>query len=338
MLLVFCLSLPVAVSGAVYPGFKSLGIWNAEKNLRLDLAVWYPSGRKPFSVKYNDWEFRAARGAVPSPGKHPAIVLSHDSGGSRFSHHVLASQLASRGFVVIAPTHYGDNEYQMDFLFSTRHMQSRIWEIHNILDLMETHDDLAGMIRSDRIFFVGIGAGGTAAFLAAGAFLDAAGWKNACASESADVDNQTVSAYCERWARERLDRMAFAQDLRFDGFDSRFQKVVAIMPHYGMFLTNRSLRAVRTPCVWITTSQGGEKLLRKSELSALLKIFSLPEADTASLRSPCADPELSSVPELCSPELSQKQKMLQERLAAALALIFSEAEEDRTDMPKTILR
>ena len=42
-------------------------------------------------------------------GKHPLILLSHDSAGSRFSLHELASELARNGFVVLAFTHPGDN-------------------------------------------------------------------------------------------------------------------------------------------------------------------------------------------------------------------------------------
>ena len=51
----------------------------------------------------------ASRGAAPVEGQHPLVVLSHDSAGSRFSLHALASQLARNGFVVVAPTHAHDN-------------------------------------------------------------------------------------------------------------------------------------------------------------------------------------------------------------------------------------
>ena len=106
-----------AYAAPLQPGFKTLGIWDPTKNVRLDFAVWYPSRSAPFQVNYGDWNFSAARGRPPVEGKHPLILLSHDSAGSRFSLHELASELARNGFVVLAFTHPGDNVDDMGALF-----------------------------------------------------------------------------------------------------------------------------------------------------------------------------------------------------------------------------
>ena len=86
-LLTFLTLVCPAYAAPLQPGFKTLGIWEPTQNIRLDFAVWYPSRSTPFQVNYGDWSFSAARGRAPVEGKHPLILLSHDSAGSRFSLH-----------------------------------------------------------------------------------------------------------------------------------------------------------------------------------------------------------------------------------------------------------
>jgi predicted dienelactone hydrolase len=90
-------------------GFKTLGPWQAQSNTRADLAVWYPAGRAPSELRYGPWTIKAARNAKELPGRFPLVVVSHDSPGTRFSHHGSAETLAKSGFVVAAATHHGDN-------------------------------------------------------------------------------------------------------------------------------------------------------------------------------------------------------------------------------------
>ena len=139
-----CLALcfPAVAAPTLQPGFRTLGIWNPDTSVRMDLAVWYPARRSPSRVDYGDWVFSASRGAAPVEGQHPLVVLSHDSAGSRFSLHALASQLARNGFVVVAPTHAHDNVDSMDTLFTAPQVTRRARQINLALDIALSHPDV----------------------------------------------------------------------------------------------------------------------------------------------------------------------------------------------------
>ena len=175
-LLAFLILTCTAYAAPLQPGFKTLGIWDPAKNVRLDFAVWYPSRSAPFQVNYGDWNFSAARGRPPVEGKHPLILLSHDSAGSRFSLHELASELARNGFVVLAFTHPGDNVDDMGALFMPVQVTDRAKQLTQALDIALADPETAPLIDPDRIGVLGVGPGGTAAMLIAGARLDATGW------------------------------------------------------------------------------------------------------------------------------------------------------------------
>ena len=182
-LLAFLILTCTAYAAPLQPGFKTLGIWDPAKNVRLDFAVWYPSRSAPFQVNYGDWNFSAARGRPPVEGKHPLILLSHDSAGSRFSLHELASELARNGFVVLAFTHPGDNVDDMGALFMPVQVTDRAKQLTQALDIALADPETAPLIDPDRIGVLGVGPGGTAAMLIAGARLDATGWPIYCAGK-----------------------------------------------------------------------------------------------------------------------------------------------------------
>ena len=64
LLLLFQLFVPAraAVAADSYQvGFRTLGQWSADANLRLDVNIWYPSVRPPRTLNYAPWTVSAAR-------------------------------------------------------------------------------------------------------------------------------------------------------------------------------------------------------------------------------------------------------------------------------------
>ena len=159
ILLTFLTLVCPAYAAPLQPGFKTLGIWEPAQNIRLDFAVWYPSRSTPFQVNYGDWSFSAARGRAPVEGKHPLILLSHDSAGSRFSLHELASQLARNGFVVMAFTHPGDNVDEMGTLFMPAQVAGRAKQLTQALDIALANPETGPLIDPDPIGVLGVGPG-----------------------------------------------------------------------------------------------------------------------------------------------------------------------------------
>ena len=101
-LLCLFITVPALADNGYNPGFRTLGFWQQESGIRVDVNVWYPSVRAPRSLSYAPWTIRGARNGKPVPGRFPLILLSHPSSGTRFSFHDTAAALAARGFVVAA--------------------------------------------------------------------------------------------------------------------------------------------------------------------------------------------------------------------------------------------
>jgi predicted dienelactone hydrolase len=139
------------------PGFRTLGSWSTAEGLRLDVNVWYPSTRQARDLSYPPWEFSAARGGKPAEGRFPLLLLSHGTAGTRFSYHDTASWLASRGFVVAAPTHARDNMDNMDDLFSWRQLDARVRELYGVIDLLLADPETAPSVDAERIGVLGFG-------------------------------------------------------------------------------------------------------------------------------------------------------------------------------------
>jgi predicted dienelactone hydrolase len=72
-------------------------------------AVWYPTSAKPgFVLLGSSGAMLATDG--PVEGDHlPLVLVSHGTAGTALSHADTAMALAEKGFIVIAPTHLGDN-------------------------------------------------------------------------------------------------------------------------------------------------------------------------------------------------------------------------------------
>ena len=321
-LLAFLILTCTAYAAPLQPGFKTLGIWDPAKNVRLDFAVWYPSRSAPFQVNYGDWNFSAARGRPPVEGKHPLILLSHDSAGSRFSLHELASELARNGFVVLAFTHPGDNVDDMGALFMPVQVTDRAKQLTQALDIALADPETAPLIDPDRIGVLGVGPGGTAAMLIAGARLDATGWPIYCAGKEENAD-----PYCTPWARQRMGAFSTTPNLSAPYRDRRVRAAAAVSPSYAMMFTPASLSRIRIPLLLLRaertplyTLQHAERLLSAMPQPPQLGV--LPDADTASLMSSCGGNLDQTLPEMCLAVSPSRRKAIQAKMVAESAAFF----------------
>lgn len=201
----------LAASDIVHPGYRSLVTRLPGSHFRLDAAVWYPTSRKPSTVQAGSRTFRAARNAPPLPGPWPLIILSHDSSGSRFSHHDLATSLAEQGFIVAAPTHDGDNIEDMRLLFSDLQLPIRARQLSAVLDLVLEDPIIGPLADRRRVGLVAFGRTGSAGLLLAGAKLTPDIWDGYCARQNGA--NQP-SPYCDPFIADQMDGLIRAMRAR----------------------------------------------------------------------------------------------------------------------------
>lgn len=300
-----CFFLVLAVPAWAEPtytaGFQTVGIWESERGLRLDVTLWYPSRRAASDLTYDDWTFRAARGATPVAGRHPLILLSHDTAGSRFSLHYLAEALARSGFVVAAPTHSGDSMDDMRYMFSTSQLVVRARELSALLDALLAGEH-AAMIDLSRVGVVGIGPGASAALLLTGAVLDGSGWQSYCRRAGAS------DPYCSPWVLPRMDVMASESlEASRNLTDPRIKAAVLVAPAYGMLFSRRGLTNVRTPLLLLRADLDGinraphHAVAIQDALPVTPEFAVLEHTDKASLMAPCSPSLTRMIPDLCVP-------------------------------------
>lgn len=76
----------------------------------LAVALWYPTIGRPMPTTFVGGTLLSVVRDGPVYGEAlPLVVLSHGNNGSALSHVDLAMALANAGYIVVAPTHAGDN-------------------------------------------------------------------------------------------------------------------------------------------------------------------------------------------------------------------------------------
>lgn len=325
LLLLFQLFVPAraAVAADFYQvGFRTLGQWSADANLRLDVNIWYPSVRPPRTLNYAPWTVSAARNGKAVEGRFPLLLLSHASPGTRFSYHDTAARMASYGFVVAAPTHARDCMDDMSLLFTWRQLESRVRELSGVIDLLLNDAELAASIDKNRIGLLGFGTGGAAALLLGGALPDCLSWPDYCAR----AGQQDI--YCNRWARDRMDGICHSLPLTKSLADPRIKAVAAVAPGFGMLFSSASFRYFHPPLLLIAAENDA---MNRSELhvGSIARLMngkapyvSLPRADTGALMAPCPESLAAELPELCRSVSAEERNVIHQQMDDALSDFF----------------
>ncbi len=177
--------------------YRSLGVWDQSRGLRFDLAVWYPGGASGNSGVMDGRRFGAGHGR-PLPGFYPIILLSHDTAGNRFDSGDLAADLASQGFMVIVPTHDGDNIRDESKVFSFTNMVERPRLLLLALEAVLDNPDLGPLADESRIGLIGVGYGAISVMQLLGAKPDHTLLGTYCPK----VERRDI--FCSGWAGARM--------------------------------------------------------------------------------------------------------------------------------------
>lgn len=205
-----------------HPGFRTVGIWDPDRAFRMDVAVWYPSSRAPRDITLEGWNLTVSQNGPGVPGRYPVILLSHSAATSRLASHTLAAALARQGFMVIAPTHPGDNADETRGLFHAALFAERPNHLLLALDAVEKSPVLRPFMDRSRIGVLGVGAGAATALQLAGARPDLSLLATYCAPETAG------DPLCSNWSKlfhaRMLDEFAILIAREPDRFTPRIEK------------------------------------------------------------------------------------------------------------------
>ena len=323
--LALCCCLCPVGAGAVEThnvGFRTLGYWGGENGIRLDINVWYPTIRREKDLQFASWSIRAAHNGKPVEGRFPLIVVSHASPGMRYSYHDTCYSLASLGFVVAAPTHPRDCMDNMDLLYTWPQLATRARELGAAIDVLLDDRDISNSIDANRIGLLGFGSGGAAALLLGGALPTCDGWAGYC-----DTVPQG-GAYCNTWARARMDKLCTQLPLKQSLANTRFKAIAVAQPAFGMLFTGDAFRYFYPPLLIMAAERerisgyGRHAEAIARALGGKARYVRLKGADLGSLMAVCPDNLMDDLPELCRSVKPKERQAIHDAMHDALGDFF----------------
>jgi len=158
-------------------GQESIIFMDESRNRPLDTEIWYPTLDKLNTAVENEntripfFGIPSIRNATWMNKKFPTLLVSHGTGGNRFSLTWFAEHMVREGYIVIAVDHYGNtsfNKIPREFV--------KWWErpidIQYILSSLIAHPKYGSKIDTTRIGGVGFSLGGYTNIALAGGYVD----------------------------------------------------------------------------------------------------------------------------------------------------------------------
>lgn len=334
LLLLICSPYPSAAMGTheggeYKAGLQILALWEEGTNERIPVYVWYPSVRPEQSAFLEPYTISAAREGKPEEGKFPVILISHATAESGLSHHTTEQYLARKGFIVVAPTHPGDNIFDTSRLLTERQIIDRPRHLVMALDAMLAHPEIGPLADQTKIGMIGYGVGATAALLLTGAQPNTIGLRNYCTAA------QENDPYCSLWAQKRLAPMlvnpkgVMSPPAGTTWYDKRIRSIALIAPAYGMLFDASSFANFKTSAMLLEAENDVMNVPAfhaqhlRSLLSDKTPYFILVGATNYTLHSPCNERMSANFPTICKDPQGTDRKSILTTLNDILLRFFT---------------
>jgi predicted dienelactone hydrolase len=156
-------------------GEKTVVYTDSSRNRPIKAEVWYPTNEKDaLGERKTDLPFildATIRNATVINQKLPLIILSHGSGGNRFSLAWLAIALSRQGYMVASLDHWGGTFGNMIPKYYIRYWE-RPLDVSCLIAKLFTDSSMSSCIDKDKIGVIGYSFGGYTSLALAGADLD----------------------------------------------------------------------------------------------------------------------------------------------------------------------
>lgn len=217
-------------------GFQSLDIPGPAAK-PIALAIWYPSQGTPQARSMGTFsQDVASNGTIEGTGL-PLVLISHGTGGYKYSHHDTALALANAGFVVLALTHPGDNyadqSAAVDILERPKH-------IVMALDYMLKEWPQRERIAPSRVGLFGFSSGGFTALVSIGGQPDMGKVFTHCSAHPAHYACMLIAKHGD--GAKRVQMAATAQM-----HERRIRAAVIAAPALGFTFDAAALSKVDIP-------------------------------------------------------------------------------------------
>jgi predicted dienelactone hydrolase len=273
--------------------------------------------------------------ARPAAGQFPLVALSHGTGGSAEIMAWFARALASRGYIVAAVNHPGNNaleEYTAEgFLL----WWERARDLTSVIDMLLHDRQFGRLIDPNRIGAAGFSLGGYTVMALAGGRTDPARFREFCRSAEAEgcVDPPEFPNLFARWAELEATNEAFRRAVSRSGRsyrDPRIRAVFAIAPALGPAFIPQSLQRITIPVALVAGTDdrivpidSNARLLAKWTPRASLTL--LPGAGHYTFLAVCTEAGRLAQPQLCAESADVNRETMHQRVAEHASQYFDKA-------------
>ncbi len=233
--------------------------WRGTDDHTLNGIIWYPAedsaGEKEQYIGPPDaplfYAGRAAKDATlaPSFGKFPLIALSHGTGGSALQMAWLGTNLAARGYIVVAVNHPGNNAVTGYTTQGFIEGWERAKDVSAVISDMLADPRLGAKIDPDRIGAAGFSYGGYTMMELAGARTDFKRILAWCDEQPGACDPPEMPDLMKKFKaiQQQPDVQQALQRSGDSHRDPRIRAVFAIAPAVARAFTPESLQKIAIP-------------------------------------------------------------------------------------------
>lgn len=175
-------------------GFQEIVLPQSQSGRALDVAIWYPAEfggtAKTIGESAVFFGIAGAEKAVPKPGRHPLVVMSHGWPGNWSNQDWLAKALVEQGYIVVVPNHPGTTTSDVRPISHDNPLWERPRDLSHAIDALIADPFWSSLIAPERIAAVGHSMGGWTIMELAGARFDGVRFESDC-------KEHLTSASCE---------------------------------------------------------------------------------------------------------------------------------------------
>jgi predicted dienelactone hydrolase len=172
----------VAAEQMYQVGFEQAAIPDAD-HAPIAAIIWYPTIAEARDIQVGPVAIKAVPSAPIARSGLPIVIISHGTGAGAISHVDTAIALAQAGFVVVTPTHSGDNYEDESNVGKPAWLADRSRHIVRTIDFMLGSWRGSLNIDENKIGIFGFSAGATTALIAIGGEPDLGRLAPHCATQ-----------------------------------------------------------------------------------------------------------------------------------------------------------
>jgi predicted dienelactone hydrolase len=270
--------------------------------------------------------------AVPLGQRFPLIVLSHGTGGSAEQMAWLGEALARAGFIALAISHPG-NSYGSGTVQGFVYWWLRPQTLSAAIDAILADPTFGPQIDTDRIGAAGFSLGGFSVLGLAGATVDLAQFRAACARNSSACDAPPEMASRLPQYRAMLSNDPAFRATETGGVhaepDPRIRAVYAIAPAIGAAVTQASLHHITIP---VRIAYGSNDVNVVPAYNALFYAGNIPRATLLmvpgaahyTFLDACTSQGKEQLPQLCNDPAGVDRAAVHDRVAADAVRFFEQ--------------